>query len=164
MNSEKEYIPYMRKMIGSKRMISVGLCCLLINEKNEILLEKRSDNSLYCLPGGSIDFDETVIEGVKREVKEETGISLDKVELMMILSGNKEQFKYPNGDVTDYVDLIFYSNVNSKEINLNNKHDDESLSIKFYSINELPSEDEFLRGTDRIIEKFKKNDFTLEVD
>lgn len=103
---DKDYIPYIRKMVGHKRIISVGLSALIINEKNEILLEKRSDNSLFCLPGGSLDFDETVIEGVKREVKEETGIALDEVHLFLIISGKKEQFIYPNKDITDYVDLF----------------------------------------------------------
>lgn len=161
---EKEYISYMRKMIGHKKMMSVGLACLITNERGEILLEKRSDNGKYCLPGGSINFDETVLEGLKREVKEETGISLKDAKLFLILSGKKEEFIYPNGDVTDYVDLIFYSKITSSDFDEKKKHDSESTSIRFYSANRLPSEEEMLRGTLRPIKKFFSQNFELEID
>jgi 8-oxo-dGTP pyrophosphatase MutT (NUDIX family) len=113
-----DYIPYLRKMIGSKECLSVGLSVLVVDEKEEILLEKRTDNGLYCLPGGSIDLGETVMEGAKREVKEETGLALGDITLFMILSGEKMKLSYPNGDVTDYVDLVFYSQVDSRKITM----------------------------------------------
>lgn len=159
---DKDYIPYIRKMVGHKRIISVGLSALIINEKNEILLEKRSDNSLFCLPGGSLDFDETVIEGVKREVKEETGIALDEVHLFLIISGKKEQFIYPNKDITDYVDLFFYSYV--KGIDIVKCHDQESTMIKFYPLDSLPDEKKVIRGTKRAIDKLIDGNLELEVD
>lgn len=161
---EKEYISYMREMIGHKKMMSVGLACLIYNERGEILLEKRSDNGKYCLPGGSINFDETVLEGLKREVKEETGISLKEAKLFLILSGKKEEFLYPNGDVTDYVDLIFYSEIDSTDFDERKEHDLESTSIRFYSSDKLPLKEEMLRGTLRPIKKFLSHDFELEID
>ena len=65
MENEKEYISYMRKMIGHKRMMSVGLGCLIIDEKGRVLLEKRTDNGKYCLPGGSITYilKQTIMNG-----------------------------------------------------------------------------------------------------
>ncbi|QOS38957.1 NUDIX domain-containing protein [Treponema rectale] len=161
---EKDYIPYMRKMIGHKRMLTVGLCCLILNEKNQLLLEKRTDNGLYCIPGGSLDFDETVIEGVKREVREETGILLKEVSLFMIQSGSKMQLSYPNGDVTDYMDLCFIARVDSKDIDLNKEHDDESSLIAFYDLDKLPKEEELLRGTKAMIDKLLKEDYSITVD
>ncbi len=161
---EKDYIPYMRKMIGHKRMLTVGLCCLILNEKNQLLLEKRTDNGLYCIPGGSLDFDETVIEGVKREVREETGILLKEVSLFMIQSGNKMQLSYPNGDVTDYMDLCFIARVDSQDIDLNKEHDDESSLIAFYDLDKLPKEEELLRGTKAMLDKLLKEDYSITVD
>lgn len=161
---EKDYIPYMRKMIGHKRMLTVGLCCLILNEKNQLLLEKRTDNGLYCIPGGSLDFDETVIEGVKREVREETGILLKEVSLFMIQSGSKMQLSYPNGDVTDYMDLCFIARVDSKDIDLNKEHDDESSLIAFYDLDKLPKEEELLRGTKAMLDKLLKEDYSITVD
>lgn len=163
MENEKEYISYMRKMIGHKKMISVGLAAILIDKEGRVLLEKRTDNGKYCLPGGSINFDETVKEGLIREVYEETGIQIEDPKLFMILSGKKEEFVYPNGDVTDYVDLIFYAYLKEgQEPRMN--HDDESSEVKFYSLDQLPDENEFLRGTLTPLEKIKNKDFSLVID
>ncbi len=163
MENEKEYISYMRKIIGHKKMISVGLAAVLIDKEGKILLEKRTDNGKYCLPGGSINFDETVTEGLIREVYEETGIKIENPNLFMILSGKKEEFIYPNGDVTDYVDLIFYTYLKEGQ-DVRMDHDDESSEIRFYSLDHLPEKEEFLRGTLAPIEKIKNKDFSLTVD
>jgi 8-oxo-dGTP pyrophosphatase MutT (NUDIX family) len=163
MEESKEYISYMRRMIGHKKMISIGLCCIIQDEEGRILLEKRSDNHQYCLPGGSINFDETVTEGLTREVYEETGIVLKEPKLMMILSGKKEEFIYPNGDMTDYVDLIYYCRMKNSQLS-SLIHDGESLELKFYSAEELPKEEEMLRGTMRPIRKFLSGNLELEVD
>lgn len=150
-------------MIGHKRMMSVGLGCLIIDEKERVLLEKRTDNGKYCLPGGSINFDETVLEGLKREIKEETNIEIKEARLLMISSGKKQELIYPNGDVTDYVDLIFVSHVRSDEIHMRIA-DGESSLLKFYSFDELPPEEEMLRGTYAPLMKYHLGNLDVVVD
>lgn len=157
-----DYIQSMRKVIGHDPLLSVGVCCIIENEKGEILLERRHDNGMYCLPGGAIELHETVIDALKREIYEETGISLNNPLLLMILSGDKEIFYYPNGDVTHYVDFIFYDKI--KEGESIQPHDKESDSIGFYSLDSLPADAEYLRGTERILEKYRKKDYTIIVD
>lgn len=157
-----DYIQSIRKFIGHGPMLSVGVCAILENSKGEILLEKRHDNGKYCLPGGGIELRETVLEGLKREILEETGIHLNSPELFMILSGEKEVFHYPNGDITYYVDLIFYDKIKDSE--KINPHDQESDNISFYSLDSLPDESELLRGTKQILDKFIKKDFKVVVD
>ena len=161
--NDKEYIPYLRNIVGHQKIISVGLAVILIDKKGRVLLEKRSDNGKYCLPGGSINFDETVVEGLKREVKEETNLELKNPGLLMILSGKKEEFVYPNGDVTDYVDLIFYEKAEEEMEDLL-KHDSESTELSFYSLDQLPDESLMLRGTLRPLKKVMSGDFSLEID
>ena len=161
--NDKEYIPYIRSMVGHQKIISIGLAIVLMDKKGRVLLEKRSDNGKYCLPGGGINFDETVVEGLKREVKEETNLELKTPRLLMILSGKKEEFVYPNGDVTDYVDLIFYEKSDEEMKNLL-KHDSESTELSFYSLDELPDESLMLRGTLRPLKKAMSGDFSLVID
>ncbi len=157
-----DYIQSMRKIIGHDPLLSVGVSAIIENDKGEILLEKRHDNGMYCLPGGAIELNETVCDALRREIYEETGITLNSPKLLMILSGKKEIFYYPNGDITHYVDLIFYDKINSGEYI--NPHDKESDSIGFYPLDSLPEDNEYLRGTKRIIEKYKKKDYTIVVD
>ncbi len=161
--NDKEYIPYIRKMVGHQKIISIGLALILIDKDGKVLLEKRTDNGKYCLPGGSINFDETVIEGLKREVKEETNLEVIDPKLLMILSGTKEEFVYPNGDVTDYVDLIFYEKTD-KDVSSLLKCDSESSELFFCSLDTLPDESMMLRGTMRPLMKIKSGNFDLEID
>ncbi|MCL5411002.1 MAG: NUDIX hydrolase [Patescibacteria group bacterium] len=64
--------------------IGVGVFVLIFNNKNEILLvnhklsEKKPEDFSDCwsMPGGAIEFGETVIKALKREIKEELGINI----------------------------------------------------------------------------------------
>ncbi|MDO5330460.1 MAG: NUDIX domain-containing protein [Bacillota bacterium] len=157
----QDYIKYLRSMVGKSEILSIGLQVLVINERNQILLEKRTDNGLWCAPGGSLDIGETVIEGAKREVYEETGIVLEDLTLLAINSGPKMLIVYPNGDRTFYVDLTFYSRVTGIEPKVS---DSESSVIKFFSEDELPPEEEMLRGQMPMIRKFYSGDLKITVD
>jgi len=52
---------------------------VIIKKKNKILLIKRAVKlfrNKWCLPGGHIEANETAIQAAKREIKEETNLSL----------------------------------------------------------------------------------------
>ncbi|MCR5490905.1 MAG: NUDIX domain-containing protein [Bacilli bacterium] len=133
-----EYIPYIRSMIGHAKCMAAACTCIIVDQDERVLLQKRSDNGLYGFTGGCLDLGETVIEGAIREVREECGISLrpEDLHLLTIQSGPKMEMNYPNGDVVDYVDLVFYAKVDSRKIDLHG--DDESLSLAFYKREEIP--------------------------
>lgn len=61
--------------------IGVGGGVLVFNEKNEVLLMRRSgtrnENGYWSKPGGGIEYGEKAISAMKRELKEEAGISID---------------------------------------------------------------------------------------
>ncbi|MCH3908808.1 MAG: NUDIX domain-containing protein [Bacilli bacterium] len=157
-----DYIPYLRKMVGHSRVLTVGLCALIVDEKGRILLEKRRDNGLYCLPGGSLDLDEKLLDGLKREILEETGIKIEEAKLLMISSGPSTRLVYPNGDVTEYVDFAYLCHVNG-DVHMN-EHDDESVEVFFAEIKDLPNDEQLLRGTRKIIDKYLSGDLSLSID
>lgn len=159
----EDYIAYLRQQIGHARCLSVGLSALIVNPKGEILLEKRRDNGLFCLPGGSIDYEEKVVDGLKREIWEETGVSLQKASLFMVQSGERTTLHYPNGDVTNYVVLTFYCPLEGAT-NPIKPHDQESLEVFFCPPERLPKEEEFLPDDVIVLRKYLKRDFTVQVD
>ena len=61
------------------------------NEKGEVLLVKTY-NSGWVFPGGQVEVGENVIDAVKREIMEESGIEVEVGELFCIASNTK---KYP---------------------------------------------------------------------
>ncbi len=52
-----------------------GVGVFIMNKNNQTVMGIRSDNKLWATPGGEVDDNETPIEALYREVKEETGIS-----------------------------------------------------------------------------------------
>jgi len=65
--------------------IGVGVGAVILNDKNEVLLQKRTEkcgNSKGCygLVGGKVDFGETREQAIIREVKEEAGIDVEVLE------------------------------------------------------------------------------------
>jgi len=61
---------------------SLAAKSFIVNDKNELLLIKRPEDVPHCpgvweVPGGRLNKEEDPFEGLKREVKEETGIEID---------------------------------------------------------------------------------------
>jgi len=74
-----------------KDFIGIGVFALIFdeNESNFILgyhlptKKKGSDYSLmWSMPGGTIEFEETAISTLKREIKEETNLDLTKIQFI----------------------------------------------------------------------------------
>lgn len=162
MSQAIDYIPYLRKKIGHDKCLSVGLTAMVFNHNGEVLIEKRKDNGKYCFPGGSIDLNETVLEGLKREIREETGIEIKNIVLFSIRSGEKCDFHYPNGDVTQYVDLNFLAETDGKEEII--PQESETTEVYFCPMDKLPEKERFTRGSQSMIEKYLKKDFEVTVD
>lgn len=54
-------------------MPTKGSCCVVINEREEVLLVLREDFRIWTLPGGGLEPDETWEQAAVRETLEETG-------------------------------------------------------------------------------------------
>lgn len=52
------YILELRKQVGHRPLIMTCAGVLLLNEKRELLLQKRVDNGLWGYPGGSMELGE----------------------------------------------------------------------------------------------------------
>ena len=102
-----EYIMNLRKFVGHNPLIGLGATTLVFNDKNELLLNLRSDTNTWGIPGGSMELYETIEETAIRELKEETGISAKQLELVTVLSGEEYYFEYPNGDKMCTVIVLF---------------------------------------------------------
>ena len=53
---------YMRKTVGQGLIMTVGCGVLIENDKDQVLLQKRSDTGEWCVPGGAMEPGETYIE------------------------------------------------------------------------------------------------------
>ena len=71
------YIMNLRKYVGHETLIGLGATTLVFNDKNELLLNLRTDTNLWGIPGGSMELYETIEETAIRELKEEAGITTE---------------------------------------------------------------------------------------
>ncbi len=66
---------------------------IVINENNEILLAKNNRRG-WEFPGGIVEVGENVIDGLKREIMEETGIDVSVGELFCMTSNTNKYAGY----------------------------------------------------------------------
>jgi 8-oxo-dGTP diphosphatase len=121
------------KVRGHLRHVAVA--ALVFNDdETEVLLVKRAAKMQVCplkwaFPGGFLDENETVIEGIKREVMEETGYNLKGVKF----------FNYDDslerGDNRQNVVFYFIAHAGLQT----GTPDSENEIIKWWSLKRLPS-------------------------
>ena len=80
------YILELRKQVGHRPLIMTCAGVLLLNEKRELLLQKRADNGLWGYPGGSMELGDSFEDCARREVQEETGLICGNLEHFMNVS------------------------------------------------------------------------------
>lgn len=136
----KEYIKKIRLKLGSEKFIHPGARIIIENPNGAILFIERNDNGNIGIPAGSIEENETIEECIKREVKEETGLSLVNLEVIGISTNPKiETVKYPNNDEIQYFTIEFYSNKWEGTIEIEDKNEIKSAKfMEFSNIQKLP--------------------------
>lgn len=89
---------------GIEQRPMVGIGVLILNERGEVLLGLRTAShgaGEWALPGGHLEFGETVFQTAKREVKEETDLDIDTFELISVC----DEMRYIVSDGKHYLNL-----------------------------------------------------------
>lgn len=68
------YIMDLREVVGARPLILAGAGVIIVDNEGRILLQHRSDNGDWGIPGGSMELGESFEEAARREVLEETGL------------------------------------------------------------------------------------------
>jgi len=68
---------------------SVSVAAAVVNEVGELLSVRRRDNSRWEPPGGVLELDETIHAGLIREVREETGLTVEPESLTGVYKNMK---------------------------------------------------------------------------
>ena len=130
-----DYHQNLRQHIGHAPIFSPGTAAIVWNDQGELLLQRRSDDGKWGLPGGSVEPGEEPAETVVREVFEETGLKVIPEHLVGVFGGADGFHEYPNGDQMMFLAFVFVCRPVSGELRLDN---DESLDLRYFPLKDLP--------------------------
>lgn len=122
------------KNISKQGKLRFGCSATLFNpDRTEILLTRRSDNGMWCLPGGMFEAGESVSDGCVREVLEETGMQVRVIRLTGVYSNQDNVVVYPDGNKAHTIVLNFEVELISGSPGLST----ETIEIKWISIQDV---------------------------
>lgn len=113
---------------------------LMINSNNEILLGYGFDT--YQFIGGHVNDDESITEGLKREIEEETGIIIEEADLKPFMKIIHYTRNYRNTGKNRENIIFYYYIKNEDEINMKKVNYDEwekkgKFTVKKINMNDL---------------------------
>ncbi len=131
----------------------------LIKHKNKYLLTKRIDldkkdppyfAGMWQIPGGAINFGETVKVAIKREIKEELGLDIEAISVLPFVINAIRKNWHGVGIV-----LVCRLNDVKQKIKLNEEADDYGWFAykEMLSVNMLPGAKEAIKIADSISQK-----------
>jgi len=126
------YISEIRKYVGHNPIMVTAAMCIIYDKEKGILFEKRSDNGMWCVPGGAIELGETLEQALVREVKEETSLDIFNPKLFDVVAN--VHMIYPNKDEVYYTDIVYIVNEYAGTL----KYDEESVELRWFKFDELP--------------------------
>jgi len=131
----RDYIQTLRAAIGTMKIIVPGVRALLFDGRGRLLLQKQRLFDSWALPHGCVDVGESVLEAVKRETKEETGLEIITAEAFGLYTDPKYSVVYPNGDQVQTFSVAFVVREWAGELRIDA---DEVLELGFFPLDGLP--------------------------
>ena len=129
------YIHELRQRVGHRPIIMVGATVLVINQYDELLMMRRTDNGCWGVPGGALEPGECLEDAARRETREECGLEVGEMTLFGIFSGAELYYRYPNGDEVYNVCVVYLTHDVSGEIRVD---PGEHSEMGYFAIHALP--------------------------
>jgi ADP-ribose pyrophosphatase YjhB (NUDIX family) len=114
--------------------IVLGVAAVIWNAEGNMLLIRRAKEprkGQWSLPGGKLEFGETLIEGVRREVREETGLEVEILGLVDVAETIRDASV---GAADDHFVLIDYG---ARVISGTAEAASDAAEARWFSVEEL---------------------------
>ena len=119
-----------------KQNIAVTVDAVIFYRKadilNVLLIQRKNDpfKDQWALPGGFLEENETLEEGAKRELEEETGLKIEKLEQVSAFGAPGRD---PRGRT---ISIAFVGQINA-EVKI--KASDDAVAARWFNLSDLPN-------------------------
>ncbi|HSL44061.1 MAG TPA: NUDIX domain-containing protein [Anaerolineales bacterium] len=110
-------------------MIALAVIVAIIDD-GRVLLTKREDFEVWCLPGGSVEEGESLADAGIREAKEETGLDVELTHLVGVYSRL-------GGGMVDVHAVLYTAKPVGGELRI---QPNETIEVAFFLFDRLPKE------------------------
>ena len=132
------YVSELRALVGSRPLFGIGAGAIVQDERGRVLLQRRSDDGLWGLPGGGLESGETYLEAARRELNEETGLDTP-LTFWQVISGANLYHRYPNGDQMYFVTGLSRGFLPAAALQeARHDADGETLELRWFALDNLP--------------------------
>lgn len=128
------YIKEIRSKVGHMPIFLNAVAGAVVNERGQLLLQQRTDAGNWSVPGGMMEYGESFLETLKREMKEDSGLLVEPIKVLHTF--DRGFTTYPNGDQAQIV-CRFYL-VNPIGGSLEDADPKETLALRYFNLDALP--------------------------
>jgi ADP-ribose pyrophosphatase YjhB (NUDIX family) len=121
-------------MVGDSMIILTAANVVIVNEKNEVLLQQRSDSGLWGLPGGLMELDDSIEQCAIREAKEELGIDVELTGFLGVFTNPMMRWRV--SDKAKVICFSFTAKIIGGELK---KGDHETNGFGYFAYDQLPT-------------------------
>jgi 8-oxo-dGTP diphosphatase len=93
----------------------------LFDGDGRILLLRRKDNDKWTMPGGTMDFGESLVQCAVREVREETGFDIEISGLIGTYTDPNVLIAYSDGEIRQEFTLVYAANIKTGELTIDHE-------------------------------------------
>ncbi|MGF1430852.1 NUDIX domain-containing protein [Kitasatospora sp. LaBMicrA B282] len=105
----------------------VAASAVVTDDEGRVLLQRRTDNGLYALPGGTMDLGESLPGTAVREVREETGLDVEITGLVGTYTDPRHVIAYSDGEVRQQFNVCFTARITGGDLRISS----ESTDLRF---------------------------------
>ncbi|MFI9159796.1 NUDIX domain-containing protein [Kitasatospora aureofaciens] len=106
---------------------------VVVDETGRVLLQRRTDNGMWALPGGKMELGESLAECGIRETHEETGIEIEITGIVGTYTNPGHVFAYDDGEVRQEFSICLLGRAVGGSL----RTSDESLEVAWFHPEEV---------------------------
>lgn len=105
----------------------------ILNSNKEMLMLHRKDNKKWTMPGGTMEFGESLTDCALREVKEESGLDVTIKDIIGTYTDPNIRVAYSDGEVRQEFTIVYYGEASNYDVSI----DDESSQFKWVALDKI---------------------------